>query len=628
MIEQSDDQVTKRQVSLRLLATSDVHATLMDYDYAKDHRTLNGSLARAATKIAELRADGNATLLFDNGDFLQGAAIAGGEGEAPPIAKKNPVIAAMNHLAYDAVGLGNHEFNLPAEDLQGILKQAKFPILCANLHISTVSDSAVYDALWQPSILLRVSSEDQFGTPHNLCVGVISVLPPQVVSWDKLRIKGRLRGEDMSVAVRRQVTRLQQRGVDVIVVLAHSGISEHEGHGSAENVALRLSELDGVSAVVCGHVHRVFPGPSYASQKGIDPVNGTLSGKPAVMPGAHGSHLGQIDLTLVKQAARWEVIDAQSKVHALGGMDPIPEDDAMCAVVESSHVATIARMRRKLGHLPWPVTSYFAMVEDDHASRLVAEAKVAFVREAIAGTALAAYPVLASVAPLKCGGRAGPAHYVDVPSGEMSARVVEDIQPYSNHICLYDVSGSHVMEWLEKGFSVYNQMRVGVQGQFLHDRDAPTYNREAIYGLSYLVDLSQPARYGLDGEVSNPQARRIADVTWRGAPIAPDQRFLLATNDYRGGGGGNFPMIQTADEIDVGSASVRDILEQHIARTTAEQEQKLDTWKMKSLANTTAFFETGPGAGAYLKRGGMPIDRVGPAVGGFERYQLRFSEFG
>lgn len=614
----------KARVALRIMATSDVHATLLDYDYSKDKATALGSLARAASVIELAREEVPTTLVFDNGDFLEGAAIADPYEGGAGVGADNPVVTAMNALGYDAIGLGNHEFNMPAEDVQAALKALRSPVLCANLHLSRDQDATVYADLWQPYVLLPRTVTDQFGRAHEIRIGVFSVLPPQVVAWDALRIAGRLVAEDMMAAARRQVAELRRQGADVVVALAHSGIRD-DGHAEeTENVAVPLAGLEGVDAVVAGHVHRAFPSPSFGVSAAVDPVRGTLHGTPAVMPGVYATHVGQIDLMLVQNVDGWSVADHEVQVHDLrgeAGTAPV-EAPVVVSAVEGAHQQTLRYMRRTIGEVAGPVTSYFSMVKDDCTSRLVAEAKLAFARRALAGSGLETMPLIASIAPLKCGGRAGPSHYVDVAPGEVSARVIADMQPYSNHVSIIQTCGRDVVEWLEKGCAVYNQLFTGEQGQFLYDRDALTYNREAIYGLSYTVDLSQPARYGMDGSLINPQARRVGNVCWRGVQIAPEQEFLLVTNDYRGGGGGNFPAVAQGRVVEIAPARVRDVLAQHIAETSGRRDEALATWRLRAIPGVKALFDTGPGAVNYVDMVTMPLRDLGKVDGGFARFEL------
>jgi len=616
----------KARVALRIMATSDVHATLLDYDYSKDRATAFGSLARAATVIEQARVDGPTTLVFDNGDFLEGAAIADPYEGGAGVGVDNPVVVAMNRLGYDAIGLGNHEFNMPAENVQAALQALEAPVLCANLHVSRGQDAAVYANLWESHVVLTRSLVDQHGQDHDLRIGVFSVLPPQVVTWDAMRIVGRLVAEDILSAAKRQVAELRSQGVDVVVALAHTGIGELERAEQTENVAAPLAGLSGVDAVVAGHVHRVFPSPSFGVTDSIDPLRGTLHGTPVIMPGRYANHVGQIDLSLQLGCDGWQVVGHQVQVHDLSGDAAPVESPAIVSAVEGAHHQTLRYMRRTIGALAEPVTSYFSMVKDDCASRVVAEAKLAFARRALAGSGLETMPLIASIAPLKCGGRAGLSHYVDVTPGAVSARVIADMQPYSNHVSIVQTCGRDVVEWLEKGCAVYNQLFAGGQGQFLYDRDALTYNREAIYGLSYTVDLSQPARYGMDGSLINPQARRVGNICWRGVQIAPEQEFLLVTNDYRGGGGGNFPAISQGHVLEIAPTRVRDVLAQHIAETSGRRDETLATWRLQAIPGVKAMFDTGPGAVTYLDLVTLPIRGLGEVDGGFARFELDMTQ--
>ncbi len=624
---------------LRLLATSDVHAELLDYDYSKDHATQSGSLARLATLIHDARQQAAATLLFDNGDFLQGAAIAD-PADAHRVGGVNPVIAAMNQMGYDAVGLGNHEFNLEAARLSLALRQAEFPILCANLHLNPAVNAAAYEGLWKPREVLRVDLGVVDGQASSVVVGVFSVLPPQVVDWDKLRLAGRLEAEDMVMTAQREVAALRAAGADVVVALAHTGISTNaqdaDGEAvsaqQAENVAGEVAAMAGVDAVICGHIHKVFPGPGFAGRPEVEPEKGAISGTAVVMPGAQGSHLGQIDLHLKQQDGRWRVVAHKTRVIAASadaradsGQPIVAEDASVAAVVQPAHVATMARMRRAIGTVDTPITSYFSMVKDDRAERVVAEAKLAYVAQVVAGTPLADMPLLASVAPLKCGGRAGASHYVDIAQGAVSTRAVADMQPFSNHLSVVQMRGAEVLEWLEKGVSIYNQMRPDAAAQFLFDRDTPTYNREAVYGLAYDVDLAQPARYAADGRRVDAHARRVINATWQGQAVAADHAFLLVTNDYRGGGGGHFPMLGAERVLDLPTARLRDVVADYVSGALPSPPQALPSWRLRALPDVAALFDTSAKAAPYLAATGLPITPVGAVDNGFVRYQLNMA---
>lgn len=624
MSKQTVFQLEKDQAQLRVLVSSDVHAKLLDYNYSKDQPSSNGSLARLATMIAQYRQTSVATLVVDNGDFLQGSAIADAGPDVQGDAQ-NPVIAAMNHVGYDVVGLGNHEFNLESGPLRAALLQAQFPVLCANLKPVDDKETHDYSGLWRPNCVLQVATQDGAGREVTLAVGVFGVLPPQVVEWDSMRVGGALEARDIVDVAREQARELKLAGADLVIALAHSGISTNARRLGMENAAVHVAALEDVDAIVAGHIHMVFPGPEFADHPAIDAQRGTLNGTPAVMPGAWASHLGQIDLLVERHGAGWRVKNHVTQILPGAGQDGAelpPQDPGLVALLAPAHQATLAHARRIIGALQRPVTSYFAMVRDDCSSRVVAEAKLAHIRAELKGGPLADLPLIASTAPMKCGGRAGAKYYIDIAPGPVESRAVEDMQPYSNYISLLRLTGAQILEWLEVSASLYNQMVPGAPEQMLFDRDAPAYNREAVYGLSYAVDVSQPARYGKEGGMIDDQARRVRDVTYQSEPLRHDQEFLLITNDYRGGGGGNFPILGPDRVVPVQPVRVRDVLSWHLENTSGRPDPEVASWRLHPLPGVQAMFDTGAGAKAYVQQSGLAVSPVGAVDNGFWRYRI------
>ncbi|MDW3118554.1 MAG: metallophosphoesterase [Roseovarius pacificus] len=227
-------------------------------------------------------------LLFDNGDFLQGTPMSdltaipanGWKGD-------NPVITAMNQLGYDAVGLGNHEFNFGLETLRRTLAQARFPVTCAN-----VTDRASGKPAFARFQMLERRLEDRAGNAHDLRIAVIGLVPPQITIWDRTHLCDRLDSQGITDTARRIVPIARAAGADLIVALAHTGIETGPDRPDQENAALSLATVPGIDAILAGHSHRVFPAPHGAPIPGSDAQAGTLYGTPAVMAGFGGSHLG------------------------------------------------------------------------------------------------------------------------------------------------------------------------------------------------------------------------------------------------------------------------------------------------------------------------------------------------
>jgi 2',3'-cyclic-nucleotide 2'-phosphodiesterase / 3'-nucleotidase len=304
------------RLRLRLIGLTDLHANLYPYDYYRDRPDNSVGLARAASLIAKARSECPNCLLFDNGDILQGTPL--GDFAAAAIIRDqtaiHPVIAAMNGLDYAVATLGNHEFNYGLEALERAYAQARFPVVCCNV---LRSDGAPW---FPPSIVIERDFADESGTKRRLKVGVIGVAPPQIAQWDEAHVRGRLTTVDIVEAARAEVGKLRGR-VDLIVALCHSGISRLAPALGEENAGQDLAGLGGVDALFLGHQHLLFPGEDFAGVPGADAERGTLHGKPAVMAGFWGSHLGVIDLGLKLEAGRWRVERAEVEARPIARRD-------------------------------------------------------------------------------------------------------------------------------------------------------------------------------------------------------------------------------------------------------------------------------------------------------------------
>ncbi|NJS38821.1 MAG: hypothetical protein HC783_07160, partial [Rhodobacteraceae bacterium] len=309
-------------LNLRLIATTDLHACLLPYDYCANRPVAGRSLSDISRQIAIARAEVPNSLLFDNGDFLQGNPLADYIATARRRRRAHPVITAFNTLRYDAVTLGNHEFNYGLRFLRHALSQAHFPVVSANIATKLGKSPSRDETFVPPFVILNRSVTDEAGRRHTLRIGVIGFAPPQIEVWDRDHLEGHIRMRDIIASAKAWLPRLRARGADVIVALAHSGIGALEAEDGMENAATALAALPEVDAVIAGHCHLTFPGPGIETSPGVDPVRGLLAGKPAVMPGHSGSHVGVIDLALTRTTQgkrRWRVTAAEARLGVVPG---------------------------------------------------------------------------------------------------------------------------------------------------------------------------------------------------------------------------------------------------------------------------------------------------------------------
>ena len=595
---------------VRLLATTDLHMQLTGHDYYADRPDPAGGLTRIARLIHAARAEPGVDLcmLFDNGDCLQGTQmgdVCANRAETP-----HPLMRAFAYLGYDALGLGNHDFNFGLEVLDRVLAQAPCPVVCSNAHRLDSSP------LWQRTAILdRIVHSGS--VQSRLKIGVLAALPPQTVEWDSHLLSGRMRVEGIVDSAREAVARLKAEGCDLIVALAHSGLAEPGATPEQENAVIPLAALEGVDAVIAGHTHLLVPAPDTGPCPHTPMVEGLVHGKPVVMPGHHGSHLGVIDLDLRLGAnGRWRVERAQAALRAAVGK----KDATLVRLLAADHATTRAAANQPAGHSDQSMHSYFAFIAPDRSLAKVAAAQAAGLRPFLADTALAGLPLLSAVSPLKAGGRAGPDHYTDVPAGPLSMRHVADLHMFPNELRALVLTGAELREWLEMAAGVFHGPGEADGADLLRDARVPGHNFDILYGLSYEIDLSTPPRYDIGGQLISGRNCRIGALFHDGKPVEEGQRLVVALNNYRTNGGGHFHMLDRGQPVSLPGlriqAILRDYLSGHLPRDPLEDAPQ--PWRFAPLPGRAAILRTGPRARDHLDElAGRDITDLGVDAEGF-----------
>ena len=611
---------------MRLLGLTDLHANLYPYDYYRDRPDDSVGLARAASLVAEARRECPNCLLFDNGDILQGTPLGdlAAQAIATDPAAIHPVIAAMNRLDYAAATLGNHDFNYGLEALERAYAQARFPVISCNVRRSDGSP------WYPPSIVIERMLVDEDGRAQRLRVGVIGVAPPQIAQWDEAHVRGCLTTVDIVEATRAELDELRDR-VDLVVVLCHSGLSGLASTPGEENAGQDLAKLDGIDALFLGHQHLLLPGEDFVGLAGVDTERGTIHGKPAVMAGFWGSHLGIIDLELEKDGP-WRVTGAQVEVRpiarrdAAGGVTALVESDAaVLDAAKAAHEATLRHIRTPIGRLAAPLNTYLALIGGDSTVGLVNEAQRAYAAPLVAARPdLAPLPMLSAAAPFKCGGRSGPYAYTDIAIGPLAIKDVADIYPYPNTLRVVKVDGATLAEWLERSASIFRRIDPGQRDeQPLLGPAFAAYNFDVIGGVRYLIDVTEPARYDESGALIAPDARRIRDLKFKGAPVDPNQSFLVVTNNYRASGGGGFPGCDGTSVVIEAPDANRDVLLNYVESKTEIRPKSNSAWRFAPWPSAVvATYLTSPAASKLPAPPNLKLTPMGLAPGGFLKLRV------
>lgn len=611
-------------LKVRIMETTDVHTNLMSYDYYKSADAPTVGLSRTATLVKAARAENPNTLLVDNGDLIQGTPLGTYKALVNPVtdAQVHPVYTAMNLMKYDIATFGNHEFNYGLDFLNQIIKKADFPYVNANVYAADKDNDPTNDVnLFKPYEILTKTFKDEAGQEQTLKIGVLGLVAPQITEWDKTHLDGKAVAHDTVATAEKFVPQMRAAGADLVVVMAHSGFNANATGGvKAEDTILPLSKVPGIDAITFSHTHKVFPaadekaldalfkGADGKPHASIDNAKGTINGVPAVQAGYGGSNLGLIDLTLAKKDGKWTVTGSQSSTRAIydavAKKSTVEPDPAIVAAIKADHEGTIAYTNSPIGTTTAPIHSYFALVQDDPSVQIVTTAQKLYVENYIKQNLpkYANLPVLSVGAPFKAG-RNGPEEYTDIAKGPLAIKSAGDLYLYDNTLKAILVKGSVIKEWLEMSAGKFNQIDPAkTEEQPLLNPSFAVYNFDVIDGVTYQVDVTKPAKYNPDGTVANAASSRIVGLSYAGKPIDPNQEFVVATNNYRASGGGNFPGVKGSTYVMDSPDENRQILMDYITATKEVNPTADNNWSIAPIATgAKVTFTSAPQADKYAK---------------------------
>ena len=537
--------VEGQEVDVRILATTDLHTNLVNYDYYQDKPAQNVGLAKTAVLIEDAKKENSNVLLVDNGDTIQGTPLGTYKAIVNPIkdGEQHPMYTALQKLGFDAGTLGNHEFNYGLDYLKKVIATAGMPIVNANV-VDAKTGKFVYD----PYKIIKKTYTDKNGRSVDVNIGVTGIVPPQILSWDKSNLEGKVKVNDSVEAIQAIIPEMRKAGADVVLVLSHSGIGDDKYEKGEENEGYQIASLPGVDAVVTGHSHAEFPSGNgtgfYEKYAGVDGVNGKINGTPVTMAGKYGDHLGVIDLNLRYTDGKWSVVGSKAAIRKIDTKSKVA-DERITEIAKEAHEGTVKYVRQQVGTTSAPITSYFALVKDDPSVQIVNNAQIWYAKKELAGTPEANLPILSAAAPFKAGTRGDATAYTDIPAGPIAIKNVADLYLYDNVTAILKVTGSQLKEWLEMSAGQFNTIDpTSKEPQQLVNPSYRTYNFDVIDGVTYEFDVTQPNKYDREGKTVNPDASRVRNLKYQGKEVTADQEFIVVTNNYRANG--KFPGVRDA----------------------------------------------------------------------------------
>ncbi|MGG5259324.1 bifunctional metallophosphatase/5'-nucleotidase [Phycicoccus avicenniae] len=531
-----------------VLGTTDLHGNVYNWNYFanaaySDAKGNQIGVAKAATLIKAMREERGAErcITLDAGDTIQGTPLAYYYAKIDPITKgaKHPMATAMNAVGYDAAALGNHEYNYGLDTLRAFEKQCRHPLLSAN--------SVDWDTgrpVFRPYVMKRIHVKGQ----KPVTVGILGLVTPGVAIWDAANVEGRVRFPGIVEQAKVMVPRMKREGADVVVVSCHSGATTSSSYGDAlpypENASsLLAAQVPDIDAILVGHAHVEIPQQYVTNEK---------TGRQVLLtePLYWGMRVAVMDLDLEQVRGRWRVVKSTS---SLLNANTVPEDPRIAALVRPAHEKVLTYVNSVIGTSTAAMSAATSRYEDTAAMDFINLVQGQAVKDALAGTPQADLPVLSIAAPFN--------KDAAIPAGEVTVRDVAGLYIFDNTLLGITFTGAQVQAYLEWSARYFKQ--VTGAGPFTPDQvtnavtpTAPTGTPD--YNYDIMGGLDAPLTYDID--IAKDPGSRITNLQYAGAPIDPAQQFVIAINNYRQSGGGNFPDVKTAPVVYNRQVEIRQLL--------------------------------------------------------------------
>ncbi|KIN74029.1 5'-nucleotidase C-terminal domain-containing protein [Sulfitobacter guttiformis] len=589
---------------IRLLATTDLHGHLLAYDYIKDQPTQGGGLAGLSSLISDARSEATAAgipvVLVDNGDTFQGTPLASYLG-TQDVSADHPIVAALNFLAYNALGLGNHDLDHGLPYLRAVAGALDMPIINSNLRNLDISPL-------ESSLLLPIDLGSD--APASLTLGILSVLPVQSGPWQRHHLGPQTTLEVPETAIRTAAAAVRAAGADLVIVLGHMGVGRSDGSNSDLMASHALARTGQIDAMILGHTHRRLPSNDYAIRDGVDIRISTVGDIPTLMAGHAGSDLGVMDLSLAYDAVTgWRVCGHKCTLRPNG--PDVPSCPNVTAFAQSAHSTVRRHLSQQVAKTSIDIHSYFSLVSPSPTQHIIARAQQLQVSTALKDTAFAHLPVLSSAAAHGAGGRDGPENYIHIPRGPVLQRHIAGLDPFTNQTVGVLITGTDVRNWLEHSALLFAQQHADTTPHMLINDDVPAFHFDTIFGLTYRINLSAPAQ------------QRISHLEYNGRSVIPDEEFILATSQFRATGGGGYTatprariVCRVATSLDQSIIQILNtpdtILSEYIPSLSA------DCWRFAPLGGREATILTHPDAlGSIQDIAHLKPKRLGDTAEGF-----------
>ena len=484
-----------RTVQIHIIETSDVHGCFFPYDYIT-RKPKAGTLARVSNYVRQLREKGDAVVLLDNGDILQGQPVCY-LSNFVDTTETNIAARVCNYMEYDAQTIGNHDVETGHHVYDAWKKAMDYPLLGAN-----VVDRKTGEPYLRPYTIIE---------RDGVRIAVIGMLTPAIPSWLGEELWSGLLFDDMVESARKWVAYVKaNEHPDLVVGLFHSG--KNNGITNAEyseNQSLQVAEqVGGFDIVFFGHDHTRFSGDA-TNKDGknvvlLDPANNALS-------------IAQADVTLSLSKGKWKVDSIDG--HLVDITDT-PVDEDFVAHFKDFTDKVQNYVGRQIGTLKHDIHSRDAFFGPSAFNDLIHDLQLEITGAQISITA-----------PLQFNTK--------LTQGPIYVSDMFNLCRFENQLYVMRLTGKEIRKHLEMSYDQWvNTMRSPNDHLLLLSNSTRgdqqrlgfknyTFNFDSAAGIDYIVDVTKP-----DGE--KVEILRMSD----GQPFDENKWYKVAVNSYRANGGG------------------------------------------------------------------------------------------
>jgi 2',3'-cyclic-nucleotide 2'-phosphodiesterase/3'-nucleotidase len=508
------------ELKITLLATTDLHGNLFPYDYYTAQPAARG-LAKIATLIQTARAENPNNLLIDCGDTIQGTPMeAVYQEKGGPGLEHDPMMLAMNAIGYDAMVVGNHEFNFGLKNLAKARADAHFPWISSNIAVTLGAPVQAF----APYFLKTIAG---------VKIAVIGVTTPMIPAWEAEEHYRGYRFESGVDAVRRTIAEVREREhPDIVIVAAHAGL---DGDAKENMVRQIATEVPGIDAIVFGHTHQQLASLQLGEVLLMQPKNWGIS-------------LGQMDFVLQpKETSGWKIVSKSSRLIAV--TRDTAADPKILEIGRPYHELAERYLSTAVAEAPVSLDSSLARVEDTALIDAIQQVQLFYSKADVS---------FASSFNSR----------VSVPRGPVTIRQIAALYVYENQLYAVQGSGKMVRAALENSARYYNTCASDCTRGPLINPQIIGYNYDMAQGVDYEIDLTQPA------------GRRIRNLRWHGKPLDDNQPLRIAVNNYRAGGSAGYSMFRDAPILWRSPDEIRDLVIQYYSEHKSLPAHPDNNWRV------------------------------------------------